>query len=307
MRISMRLVMCAALVALVTGCASTGGGWHDDWKGCAVTGAAAGAAAGAIEDSDAAVGGAVVGAAIGAIVCAVRGGDEDGDGVRDDDDQCPGTPPDTPVDAFGCEFDADGDGVVDRLDQCPDTPAGARVDERGCELDSDGDGVVDSKDRCPGTPAGEPVDEFGCEFDGDGDGVVDGRDQCPDTKPGTPVDNNGCDLLARYRMEGIRFEFDSAELTADSQAALADALQILQRHPDLVVEIAGHTDSMGAESYNQGLSERRANAVRDYLAANGANAANLSAKGYGESEPVADNATEEGRAANRRVELRHGE
>ena len=79
----------------------------------------------------------------------------------------------------------------------------------------------------------------------------------------------------------------------------------MTRHADLKIEIAGHTDSQGNETYNQGLSERRAQAVADYLIANGANAANIFVKGYGESDPVADNGTMEGRAANRRVELRH--
>ena len=82
-------------------------------------------------------------------------------------------------------------------------------------------------------------------------------------------------------------------------------LKILKRHSDLKVELAGHTDSVGNDQYNQGLSERRAQAVADYLIGHGANAGNISVKGYGESDPVADNGTEAGRAANRRVELRH--
>jgi OOP family OmpA-OmpF porin len=83
-------------------------------------------------------------------------------------------------------------------------------------------------------------------------------------------------------------------------------LVILKRHQDLEVEIAGHTDSTGSESYNQALSQRRADSVREALIAGGIDAARLSAKGYGESEPIADNDTEEGRAKTRRVEMRHG-
>jgi OOP family OmpA-OmpF porin len=94
-------------------------------------------------------------------------------------------------------------------------------------------------------------------------------------------------------------------LTGDSMDAVHDALTILRRHPDLIVEIAGHTDSKGSDSYNQALSQRRAEAVREELVAHGINASNLTARGYGESDPVADNATEEGREQNRRVELRH--
>ena len=103
----------------------------------------------------------------------------------------------------------------------------------------------------------------------------------------------------------MNFEFDSARLTADSTASLNEAVKILKRHSDLKVEIAGHTDSVGNDDYNMGLSKRRAQAVADYLIANGANAANIVVKGYGETDPVADNGTSEGRAANRRVELRH--
>jgi outer membrane protein OmpA-like peptidoglycan-associated protein len=119
------------------------------------------------------------------------------------------------------------------------------------------------------------------------------------------VDNNGCTLEEKYALKNVNFEFDSAKLTADSTASLDEAVEILKRHSDLKVEIAGHTDSTGTDEYNLGLSGRRARAVVDYLVAHGANAANITAKGYGESEPVADNATDTGRAANRRVELRH--
>jgi outer membrane protein OmpA-like peptidoglycan-associated protein len=103
----------------------------------------------------------------------------------------------------------------------------------------------------------------------------------------------------------VNFEFDSATLTSESRAILDEALRILQRHPDLKVEIAGHTDSSGSDEYNQGLSQRRAKSVLDYLVGKGANAANLTAKGYGESSPIADNGSSEGRAKNRRVEFRH--
>jgi len=243
-------------------------------------------------------------ATIVSIVCALMSKDEDGDGVKDDADRCPGTYPGAEVDQNGCELDFDGDGVPDRLDECPNTPAGARVNSVGCEGDSDGDGVKDSADQCPGTPAGAAVDEFGCELDTDGDGVVDSRDQCPDTEAGQAVDNTGCDLAENYRMKNVHFAFDSAQLTPQSKASLDDALEILQRHKDLVVEVAGHTDSVGTEAYNQSLSQRRAKAVREYLVAHGIAAERLTSKGYGESEPVADNATDEGRAMNRRVELR---
>jgi OOP family OmpA-OmpF porin len=120
------------------------------------------------------------------------------------------------------------------------------------------------------------------------------------------VDNAGCTLPETpgpVELQGVHFAFDSSELTADSTATLDAVVGILQGHPDLMVEIAGHTDDTGPTEYNQGLSERRAQAVLDYLVSHGVNADNITARGYGELEPVADNGTREGRAANRRVEL----
>lgn len=305
MKVMWKASVSVLAVLLVAGCASTGGGRMDREAICALAGLAIGGAAGSAEDSDAVIGGAALGAMAGAVICAFIDDDSDGDGVKDKKDRCPGTVAGAEVDQNGCELDFDGDGVPDRLDECPDTPSGVQVDARGCELDSDGDGVPNSKDRCPNTPMGAKVDQYGCELDSDGDGVVDSADKCPGTPAGTEVDNNGCELAAAYELEGVNFEFDSARLTPDSKASLNDALKILMRHGDLEVEVAGHTDSKGAEAYNQRLSEQRAAAVRDYLVANGIDAARLTVKGYGESQPIADNANEQGRAENRRVEMRH--
>ncbi|MFP5409153.1 MAG: OmpA family protein [Gammaproteobacteria bacterium] len=200
--------------------------------------------------------------------------------------------------------DADKDGVADDKDRCPNTPAGAKVDANGCELDSDGDGVVDRLDKCPDTPAGRKVNAQGCELDSDGDGVVDALDQCPDTPAGDKVDNKGCTLANTIVLKGVNFDNDSAVLKAEAKAILDDSARTLKRYPDIKAEVAGHTDSRAADAYNQALSQRRAQAVMDYLISAGVPAASLSAKGYGEAEPVADNATEAGRADNRRVELR---
>ena len=301
-----KLALVAIMLSmLLSACASAPGktGWYDQWGACAAAGAAAGLAAGATDDWDTAFYGAGGGFLIGGAICAYS--DTDADGVKNYKDDCPGTVAGGIVDERGCEKDSDGDGVVDRLDECPGTAQGVRVDERGCEVDSDGDGVGDSRDRCPGTPAGAKVDQYGCELDGDGDGVVDSKDKCPNTPAGRAVDNYGCSLATEYKLERVNFEFDSAKLTPDSTAFLNEAVQILKRHSDLKVEIAGHTDSVGNDDYNMGLSKRRAQAVADYLIANGATAANIFVKGYGETDPVADNGTAEGRAANRRVELRH--
>jgi len=298
-------VVAVLLTLLLSACTGTGGksAWYDQWGACAASGAAVGIAAGATDEFDTAVAAGAGGLVIGGAICAMS--DTDADGVKNYKDDCRGTAAGGIVDDRGCELDSDGDGVVDRLDECPGTTKGARVDARGCEIDSDGDGVPDSRDRCPGTPAGAKVDEHGCELDSDGDGVVDSMDRCPNTPKGTPVDNYGCELAAEYKLEHVNFEFDSAKLTAGSTAMLDEGVKILKRHSDLKVEIAGHTDSQGAEEYNQGLSERRAQAVADYLIGHGANGSNITVKGYGESQPVADNGTKEGRAANRRVELRH--
>ncbi|TCJ20419.1 OmpA family protein [Parasulfuritortus cantonensis] len=230
--------------------------------------------------------------------------DSDKDGVTDDKDQCPNTPAGRKVDAKGCELDSDGDGVVDGLDKCPDTPAGRKVDTRGCELDSDGDGVVDGLDQCPNTPAGRKVDAKGCELDSDGDGVVDGLDQCPNTPAGDKVDNKGCTLLNTIVLKGVNFDNDSAKLRTDAFPILDDAVTTMKRYPTMKVEVAGHTDSNSSDAYNLKLSDRRAKAVMDYFVSHGVDAANLTSKGYGESEPIADNKTAAGRAENRRVELR---
>ncbi|MGQ0720523.1 MAG: OmpA family protein [Candidatus Eiseniibacteriota bacterium] len=242
-------------------------------------------------------------------------GDADRDGVRDSRDACPDTPRGAKVDANGCPLDTDGDGVWDGLDQCPGTPAGARVDSRGCS-DSDGDGVTDDKDRCPDTPAGWPVDSFGCPLDTDGDGVADGADECPNTPRGTEVDAKGCPKVAQLFevdekgqtkaliLQGVNFEYNSANLTADSRGVLDRVAESLVAWPDVRVEIGGHTDSDGSAEYNRDLSQRRSDSVRAYLVQAGVGESRMTTRGYGEESPIATNGTPEGKAQNRRVELK---
>jgi OmpA-OmpF porin, OOP family len=230
--------------------------------------------------------------------------DSDGDGVPDPTDRCPGTPPGAAVDAYGCELDSDHDGVVDRLDKCPGTPPGVSVNADGCPLDSDGDGVTDDKDKCPNTPHGTQVGPDGCPLDSDGDGVLDVNDKCPGTPHGVRVDFRGCEIKEEIELPGVNFELDSAKLTADSSATLNGAVSTLERYPELTVECSGHTDSTGSDAYNQALSQRRAHSVCEYLIDHGIDKARLQERGYGESRPIADNATDEGRARNRRVTLR---
>lgn len=227
--------------------------------------------------------------------------DSDGDGVNDPDDQCPDTPEGVRVDEEGCALDSDGDGVTDGDDQCPGTPSGARVDDEGCALDSDGDGVADHEDSCPGTESGRPVDDRGCVLDSDNDGVADDRDQCPDTPEGADVLDDGCEVI-EIDLEGGEFEFDSAELKPEMRQALQRTADNLKDRGGLDrIEIIGYTDSQGSADYNRELSRRRAEAVADYLANEGVDRDMMSVSGRGEADPVATNATEEGRSKNRRV------
>jgi len=187
--------------------------------------------------------------------------------------------------------------VVQRAEPAPIPPPPPVVD-------SDGDGVADDLDNCPGTPRGVTVGAAGCPVDTDGDGVADYLDQCPGTPPGTRVDSRGCALSDVISLEGVTFGFNSAEITADERGTLSEAVSILERYPDVRVEVAGHTDSVGNPTYNLTLSERRALSVLEFLVERGIDRDRMVARGYGQTDPVADNATEAGRAMNRRVELR---
>lgn len=228
--------------------------------------------------------------------------DSDKDGVGDYLDKCAATAAGAKVDAAGCPLDADKDGVADAADTCPNTPAGVAVNATGCPLDSDIDGVADNVDRCPATPAGATVDATGCPLDTDKDGVADGLDKCPNTTAGARVDADGCPL--RLVLEGVTFETGSATLTAGAKTVLDGVAQSLITNTDVKVEVGGHTDSTGARATNVRLSQSRAEAVVAYLVSKGVPAGRLSAKGYGPDEPIADNKTADGRAKNRRVELR---
>jgi OOP family OmpA-OmpF porin len=158
--------------------------------------------------------------------------------------------------------------VPDYLDKCPDTAQGVEVDKWGCPLDSDGDGVADFTDKCPGTPKGAAVNEVGCW------------------------------ILGR-----ILFDYNQAVIKPAFYPELDAAFKVMNQNPGLKIEIQGHTDNKGSAKYNQGLSERRAQAVMTYFLQKGIDPNRLSAKGYGLSRPIASNETDEGRAMNRRVQL----
>ncbi len=243
--------------------------------------------------------------------------DADLDGVRDRDDLCADTPSGALVDTDGCPSDSDGDGVLDGLDTCDDTPDGAVIDDTGCPVDTDGDGVYDGLDTCPGTLEGAVIDDAGCPVDTDGDGVFDGLDQCPDTPSHLQVDDAGCPIAVTeteeqlldtgmIRTSEVKFRSGSSELDLADTSALDEISAVLGNWPELRIEVGGHTDSQGSEELNQRLSEERAQAVLDYMVQRypDIRAGQFTVTGYGESRPVADNGTAEGRAANRRVEFR---
>jgi OmpA-OmpF porin, OOP family len=275
---SFRILSAVALLPLfVAGCASTGSGQLSRQAQCGVVGAAAGAGTGLLLNGE--IIGAVLGAGAGAvmsqIICAK---------------------------AEMVDGDADGDGVPDSKDKCPDTPAGVAVDVNGCPLDSDGDGVPDHLDKCPNTPAGAPVDTSGCPIDSDGDGVPDHIDACPNTPSGWQVDGRGCPVPLVFR--DVTFAFDSAALSDAAKKALDEKVaQTLRDNPAVRIRVIGHTDDVGTEAYNQGLSERRANSVANYLFTRGIVRSRIETAGKGETDPVAPNSVEAGRAANRRVEM----
>lgn len=147
-----------------------------------------------------------------------------------------------------------------------------------------------------------------CTADTDGDGVLDTDDKCP--SEAGDASNDGCPTLSddektvlKAALEGVKFKTDSDELLPESDAKLDKVYELLSKHPDFKLKISGYTDNTGDADYNKGLSDKRAKAAKGYLVAKGIAASRITATGYGEANPVADNATAEGRAKNRRVEF----
>ncbi len=156
------------------------------------------------------------------------------------------------------------------------------------------------------TPAPEPEPEPEPEpQDSDGDGVLDENDACPGTPAGRTVDARGCEprfIKGESVQLQVNFAFDSDRVDTNYLDDIEALAGFMKRHPEVVAEIEAHTDSMGPEAYNQGLSQRRAESVIRVLTERfGVPASSLVPRGYGESRPIAGNDTEEGRAANRRV------
>lgn len=217
--------------------------------------------------------------------------------------------------------DRDGDAIWDHEDGCPDEPEDydGHLDEDGCpDYDRDRDLVEDSSDLCPDEPEDrdEYQDEDGCpDPDNDGDGIVDTADGCPN-EPETMngyLDTDGCPDegpsgvdIARNQIvitEKILFDSGRASIKRVSNGILNAVVAVLADFPDITVRIEGHTDSQGAASLNQRLSERRADSVRKYLISKGVAESRLTSKGFGEDKPIDTNRTSKGRSANRRVEF----
>ncbi len=249
--------------------------------------------------------------------------DNDGDGIPDADDRCPLDPEDGDgfEDADGCpDLDNDDDGILDAQDACPmdAEDADGFEDADGCpEPDNDNDGVLDVDDGCPMVPEDFDgwEDEDGCpESDNDGDGFPDGVDLCPDEPENVNdfKDDDGCpdDVIAVVSagkiliLDKILFKYGKDEILKKSFNILEAVKDTLSKHPEIRrIRIEGHTDDKGNDSYNQQLSEKRANSIMRYLVKAGIDPERLVAVGYGETRPIDTNKTEAGRERNRRVEF----
>ncbi|ACY17302.1 OmpA/MotB domain protein [Haliangium ochraceum DSM 14365] len=243
--------------------------------------------------------------------------DSDGDGILDADDACPEEAEtfNQFEDSDGCPdelLDSDGDNIFDHLDECPTVAEDLDgfMDEDGCpDADNDGDGVLDQADGCM-NEAG-PIENRGCpDADRDGDTIVDRLDNCPDEAG--PVENQGCvkEQLVQITdnqiiiLDRVYFETDKARIRSRSFALLNNVVQVLEAHPEIAnVRIEGHTDDRGSDAYNLDLSDRRAASVVSFLIEAGVDPVRLQSVGYGETRPVRENGSREGRAANRRVEF----
>lgn len=216
--------------------------------------------------------------------------DTDGDGIPDDVDACPEVPedhkPPDPMDGCPAPADRDGDGIPDQYDKCPDQPE-----------DKDG---IDDQDGCP-------------EDDADHDGILDTKDACP-KEPGQPDPDpkkNGCPKFIHLEgsqvriLQQVHFQTASATILADSFPMLQEIVALLKANPDIRrMRIEGHTDNHGAAEMNLDLSKRRAASVRSWLVEHGVESGRLESEGYGLTQPIATNDTDEGRALNRRVEFK---
>lgn len=226
--------------------------------------------------------------------------DADEDKVTDAEDECPdqaGLPK-----FKGCP-DSDNDGIKDSEDECPHREGKAEL--KGCP-DMDEDLVPDHVDACPGLPGS--AETKGCP-DRDKDGMHDLIDKCPD-KPG-PKTNKGCPeisndtrKLLEKAITGVQFESGKDILKPESFSILNQVADLLLNNPEYALSLEGHTDNSGNAEKNLMLSQSRADAVKNYLVEKGVIETRISTQGFGSEQGIADNASPEGRAKNRRVEFK---
>ena len=250
--------------------------------------------------------------------------DTDADGVVDPKDACPNEPGVSNADPNlnGCPAkDSDKDGIADADDACPNVAGVKSSDAKknGCPSDRDGDGIVDASDACPDKKGIKDADpkRNGCPEDSDGDGIKDVVDACPEEagEANPEPRKNGCPKAVRVTedeiviLKQVKFRYGQSSIseTVDpvSDDLLTEVRDAVTQHTEILkIEIQGHTDNVGGVEYNTKLSQNRAIAVRSWLVDHGIPASKLDVRGFGPSKPVADNGTEDGRQANRRVQFK---
>lgn len=249
-------------------------------------------------------------------------GDRDGDGYLDPNDTCPDEPENFNAfqDDDGCpdDPDTDGDGLTDSVDSCVLEPEDTDqyLDNDGCpEIDNDLDGIVDADDECPNEPEDPDgyQDKDGCpDPDNDKDEVPDLKDQCPNTVGSSEKEPLGCPAKPALVMvtdcevkitQQIHFEYNKSKIRPESYPVLDAVVDVLQKNPDIKIEVQGHTDNRGSASYNKKLSQERAGSVMTYLVSHGISPDRLTSRGYGFERPLVPNDTPQNRALNRRVQF----
>jgi len=207
------------------------------------------------------------------------------------------------LDTIPVKFDVDEDNIVDNQDLCDNSLLENDIMPYGCKKmtrDGDGDGVIDSRDKCPLTPKNAKVSPDGCALDGDMDGVKDYKDQCLDTPIGYKVNDVGCAISLNL---GVNFKYYSDVIEKSSYENIVKFAAFIKKNTNYQLNIVGHTSSKGDEELNMRLSKKRAVSVKKALVELGISPDLMTTEGRGESEPIADNSTAEGKLLNRRVEI----
>jgi len=228
--------------------------------------------------------------------------DRDDDGVRDDEDLCPDQK--GIQEMKGCP-DADGDGIKDSEDKCPND-FGSK-ENNGCPVDKDNDGVPDIDDLCPTEPGSK--ENKGCPSkDTDGDGLLDKDDECPQTKGS--IASKGCPeltpeeiLVTKTASAAIKFEMGKDELKSIAYEQLDKLTQMMKANAALVLKVDVHTDNNTSDSFAMTLTKDRAAMLQDYFVKKGIDNTRLKIMPFGDSKPIADNNTNEGKENNNRVEV----